>query len=147
TIDLGEDNDLHPQGKREIGRRLALLAAHEKGCSDVEYSGPVIRKFMCVKEGDTAQITLDMEHTGNGLEIREANGKGADLKVTDFCIVDDRNNMLRADVSVIHNKIILKVPGLEHSVKEIRYCYSQTNSGALIYNSEGLPMSPGIYAM
>ena len=147
TIDLGEDNDLHPQGKREIGRRLALLAAHEKGCSDAEYSGPVIRKFMCVKEGDTVCITLDMEHTGNGLKIREANGKGSDLKVVDFIVVDVMNNMIRADADIEGNRIILKVPGLKHSVKEIRYCYSQTNNGALIYNSEGLPMSPGIYVM
>ena len=55
--------------------------------------------------------------------------------------------MIKADVTVKEDKLILDVPGLDRSVKEIRYCYSQTNSGALIYNSEGLPMSPGIYKL
>ena len=104
-----------------------------------------IKKFMCVKKGDMAEITLNMSDTGDGLIVREANGKGRDKEVTDLFVVDDCGNKLKADVNVTKDKLILKVAGLEHSVREIRYCYSQTNSGALIYNSEGLPMSPGRY--
>jgi sialate O-acetylesterase len=145
TIDLGEDNDLHPQRKREIGRRLALLAARYACDADVVCFGPVIKKFMCVKKNDTAEITLNMDHTGEGLEARSANGKGRDGKVTDFIVVDDAGNKYETDVTVMKDKIVLNVASLNRSVKEIRYCYSQTNSGSLIYNSEGLPMSPGIY--
>lgn len=147
TIDLGEDNDLHPQGKRELGRRLALLAAHYRCGLDIEYSGPRIERTMCVKKEGGIEITLDMSHTGSGMETREANGRGSDGVVTDFVVMDDMGIMRPATVSVYKDKIILFVQDLLHTVKEIRYCYSQTNSGALIYNSEGLPMSPGIYEM
>lgn len=147
TIDLGEDNDLHPQGKRELGRRLALLAAHYRCGKDVEYSGPRIEKSMCVKRDKSIEITLSMSHVGNGMETRAANGRGDDGIVRDFRIVDDAGNIMPADVTVHKDRLILNVCGLDRTIKEIRYCYSQTNSGALIYNSEGLPMSPGIYEM
>ncbi|MBR5766534.1 MAG: hypothetical protein IKX95_07125, partial [Lachnospiraceae bacterium] len=143
AIDLGEDNDLHPQNKKELGRRLALLAAHDRCGKDVECYGPKIEKFVCVKEGKGAVITLNMSHTGDGMETREANGKGG--AVTDMYIKDEDGSILKADVTVMKDKLILSVPKLSRSVKEIRYCYAQTNSGALIYNSEGLPLSPGIY--
>lgn len=147
TIDLGEDNDLHPQGKRELGRRLALLAAHFRCSMDVEYTGPCIEKSMCVKKDDSVEITLDMSHVGEGMITREVNTRGADGIVTDFMVVDDSGNLRSADVTVLKDKLVLSVKDLDHTIKEIRYCYSQTNSGALIYNSEGLPMSPGIYEM
>lgn len=145
TIDLGEDNDLHPQNKKEIGRRLALLAAHDVCGMDIFCHGPAIKKCVCVKDGNNAEITLNMTDTGDGLTAREANGRGGDI--TDFMIVDDMGNKLDTEVKVLKDKLVLKVKGLEHSVKEIRYCYSQTNSGALIYNSQGLPLSPGRYML
>jgi hypothetical protein len=88
-----------------------------------------------------------MSDTGDGLEAGAANGRGHDGKVTDFVLVDDIGNSFNAEVELHKDKLTLKVRGLEHSVKEIRYCYAQTNSGALIYNSTGLPMSPGIYRL
>ena len=147
AIDLGEDNDLHPQNKKELGRRLALLAAHDRCGKDVECYGPKIEKFVCVKEGEGAVITLNMSHTGDGMETREANGRGSDGVVRDMYIKDDKGNILPADVTVLKDKLVLNIDSLEHSVKEIRYCYAQSNSGALIYNSEGLPLSPGIYRL
>ena len=147
TIDLGEDNDLHPQGKRELGRRLALLAAHYRCGMDVEYSGPRIEKFMCVKKDGDVEITLNMSHVGDGMQTREVNGRGSDGIVTDFRIVDDAGNNKPADVTVLKDRLVLSVKDTDRTIKEIRYCYSQTNSGALIYNSDGLPMSPGIYRL
>jgi sialate O-acetylesterase len=147
SIDLGEDNDLHPQNKKEMGRRLALLAAHDKCGKDVLCHGPSIKKFVCVKKGDAAEITLNMTDTGDGLEARTVNGRGSDGKVTDLVIIDDMGNKSYPEVTVMKDRLILIVGGLEHSVKEIRYCYSQTNTGALIYNSAGLPMSPGRYVL
>lgn len=145
TIDLGEDNDLHPQGKRELGRRLALLAAHYRCGMDVEFTGPRIEKSMCVKKGEGVEITLNMSHTGSGMEAREVNGRGIDGVVTDFYVTDDEGSIKNAEVTVHKDKLILNVKDSSHTIKEIRYCYAQSNSGALIYNSEGLPMSPGIY--
>lgn len=59
SIDLGEDNDLHPQNKKDMGRRLALLAAHDVCGMDVACHGPSIKKFMCVKIKADTEVTKD----------------------------------------------------------------------------------------
>ena len=51
TMDLGEDNDLHPHGKMEIGRRLALLAAHDLYGNEAECTGPVPVRAEVTDEG------------------------------------------------------------------------------------------------
>ncbi|MCR5421827.1 MAG: sialate O-acetylesterase [Lachnospiraceae bacterium] len=145
TIDLGEDNDLHPQGKKELGRRLALMTAHYCWDNNIECFGPEIKKIMCSVNNDEAEIIISMDHTGEKLLVREANGKGSDGVVKDFEVIDEAGNCLPAQVKVHKDRIILVINGLKYSVKEIRYCYSFTNKGALIYNSDGLPMSPGLY--
>ena len=144
TIDLGEDNDLHPQGKKELGRRLALLAAKHNCKMDIQCHGPVIKKLMCVKKGEGVEMTLIMDNTGAGMETRSANGRGSDGKVTDFIVYGCDGRSYRADVTVLKDRLLLYA-ATDRTVNEIRYCYAQTNSGALIYNSDGLPMSPGIY--
>ena len=147
TIDLGEDNDLHPQGKRELGRRLALLAANKCCGQSVECYGPKPEKTFVVKKGDGVELTIDMSHSGTGLVAKPANDKGADGVITDFVVATDDGQLHAASVSLNKNQVILNVPNVNRTIVEVRYCYAHTNSGALIYNSDGLPMSPGIYTI
>ena len=66
VIDLGEDNDLHPHEKKEIGRRLALAAGHLTGTSKEEYTGPEPVNFD-FEEGETgAYVKIRLSH-GEGL--------------------------------------------------------------------------------
>lgn len=61
TMDLGEDNDLHPHGKMEIGRRLALLAAHDLYGRECECTGPVPLRAELAAESEgkgTEGVTL-----------------------------------------------------------------------------------------
>ncbi len=39
-------------------------------------------------------------------------------------------------------KILLACEDMKEKPEEVRYCYRDTNSGALVYNAYGLPMSP-----
>jgi sialate O-acetylesterase len=65
TIDIGEENDVHPKNKREVGHRLALAVLAKVYGKDVDYSGPIFRT-MRVEKG-LARIWFD--HVNMGLVI------------------------------------------------------------------------------
>ncbi len=137
AIDLGEDNDLHPTGKKEIGRRLALLAAAERFGSREETSGPVVER---VEAGRDGRVFLYFSH-GTGIHAED---KGRGGKVSDFVVIDWDDGRYPATVEEIDpsaRRIQLKVwPGLR--VREVRYIDSNTYKGALICGGTGLPMAP-----
>ncbi|HLG39025.1 MAG TPA: sialate O-acetylesterase, partial [Chitinophagaceae bacterium] len=64
AIDLGEWNDIHPDNKKDVGERLALIA--EKivyGEKDIVYSGPVYQSSVIAGN----KITISFSHIGSGL--------------------------------------------------------------------------------
>ena len=147
NMDLGEDNDLHPTGKRRVGKRLALWAAHIKYGYPGEYTGPVpVNAKVSAsgwKRGSQVQITLDH---ADGLVARDI-GKGS--VVRDFAVVDDKGICHEAEPEIIcakapsqEAKIILKTTLKADKIKKVRYLVSYTYSGAIIYNKANLPMGP-----
>ncbi len=67
TMDLGEDNDLHPHGKEQIGRRLALLAAADVYDMDLECTGPVPERAELCEEEETKAPGSDPAKASGGL--------------------------------------------------------------------------------
>ena len=70
-IDIGEAEDIHPQNKQEVGRRLALWARHYGG-EKLVYSGPLYASHSI--EGNVVRIRFN--HTGSELKTPD----GAPLK-------------------------------------------------------------------
>lgn len=142
AIDLGEDNDLHPVGKKDVGFRLAMQVASMLYGLEVECSGPQIRevKSQCTnKEQGEYVITLVCEEcTGGMYAFSREKGKFVD----DIEVIDETGNSYRVKVTLEENKIILNCGGILEKPLAVRYCYSNTNKGALIYNRAGFPMSP-----
>lgn len=49
-IDIGEENDIHPRNKQDVGKRLALHALHnDYGYNSIVCTGPI---FQSVKESE-----------------------------------------------------------------------------------------------
>ncbi len=164
AMDLGEDNDLHPHGKRLIGRRLALMAAHDVYGKDVEYTGPVpVRADGASWERDHS-VTVMLTHAAGlyadscdkGSAVMDAELAFADGKVYPAEVIlaeagEDTQSFLDAraedtagkeipDTAVIRF-VCSAFPEGEKPV-QVRYAYHSTMTGALIRNAAGLPMTP-----
>lgn len=138
TIDLGEDNDLHPQNKKELGRRLAALCASERYGLPIEGQGPVVVAQKLTKTENGVRIILTCEHADGMYAFSEDKG----MQITDFEIVDAAGDCHTADVKLLPGELVLEAAGLQGEAAQIRYCYRTSNTGALIYNEAGFPMSP-----
>jgi sialate O-acetylesterase len=146
TMDVGEDNDLHPTMKEPIGLRLAVYAARLRYGYGGEYTGPEPESATVLDYSkDTGDINkkvttieLAMTHCA-GLHIK-ALDKGDEIK--DFLVVSYDGTVSDASASVSGEKIILQTSARAGSIREIRYLDSYTYKGAMIYNSAGFPMGP-----
>ena len=138
SMDLGEDNDLHPHGKKRIGERLADQALHMVYGSKEEYTGPSPERHLITETESGSRIEIVLSHA-EGLGVSSMD-KGDEL--LDFSVVDRIGREIDAEASVKDHSILLytALPGKD--IKEIRYLYKDTNQGGLVYNSAGFPMSP-----
>ena len=132
TADIVDDpNDIHPQNKAEVGRRLALWAltrtyGYKKS---LIYSGPLYRSMRVEDE----KIRLFFDHIGNGLI---ANG----ATLTDFTIAGQDRRFVKATAIIEANSVIVCSTDIKNPVA-VRYGWSNTPHASL-FNKEGLPASP-----
>lgn len=151
AIDLGEDNDLHPLNKEGIGYRLAMQAAAKLYGLRIECSGPQVEKVSAERilsagaqerqegpEQTIWQITLHCKNASGLYACSE--DKGTEIK--DFELMDEKERLFAVRAVVVENDVVLKCDEPLEQIREIRYCYHNTNRGALLYNADGFPMSP-----
>lgn len=145
AIDLGEDNDLHPLNKKEIGRRLALLAAKKLYGMDLACEGPLIDCIEVRGENNETGFKVEIACTncGSGLYT---DGKDKSSAILDFELGTENETgelqWLQAQAELKDEKIILQSTESGQRPVAVRYCFANTNKGALIYNGSGFPMSP-----
>ncbi|MCX6221417.1 MAG: beta galactosidase jelly roll domain-containing protein [Bacteroidia bacterium] len=132
NIDLGEWNDVHPQNKEDVGKRLALaaekLAYYDK---NVVASGPIY-KSMSIKGN---KIELTFTDCGSGLIAKD----GKALK--QFAIAGVDKKFVWAQAKIEGNKVVVWNEAISKPVS-VRYAWADNPAGANLYNAEGLPASP-----
>lgn len=144
TMDLGEDNDLHPHGKQEIGRRLALAADHLVYGRDVEYTGPVpqqVTLVFCDERG--CAVRLAMTHA-EGL-FADSYDKGAEIR--DLELVDAAGGIWPCTAAIDGETLLVTAAGLHEVPASLRYAYHDIMHGALVYNGARLPMTPFVLSV
>ena len=131
AIDLGEENDIHPPNKKDVGIRLALGAQKVAYHDDkVAFSGPVY-KTMEVK-GD--KVLLAFDHTGKGLTA-----KAGSLK--QFAIAGADKRFVWASAKIEGDKVVVWSKEVPAPVA-VRYAWADNPAGCSLYNADGLPASP-----
>jgi len=136
AIDLGEEDNIHPRDKTQIGNRLSALALkhvyHRKGQPDF----PELEKIKIKAEG----VELVFSNCGKGLT-------GTGKPVPHFELAGADNLFLPAEASVIsRRKILVKPGGIQADY--IRYGWKSFPKPAVsVYNSDGFPLGPFIESL
>jgi sialate O-acetylesterase len=130
TIDIGEEHNLHPPNKQELGRRLALAARANVYGEEVAWSGPVFSTHKI--EGD--KVVLTFKQLNGGLVIKN----GDVLK--GFAIAGADKKFVWADAKIEDDKVVAHSNEVPNPVS-VRYAWAD-NPDCNLYNKAGLPASP-----
>jgi sialate O-acetylesterase len=126
-MDIGEEKDIHPHNKQDVGKRLALLALDKDYEFDIISSGPLYKNHQTFPN----YIDIDFENKGSGLM-----SKGV---LKDFEIAGDDMIYKTAKAEIIDNKIRVSSNKVKYP-KHARYGWKNWTVGTL-FNKEGLPAS------
>ena len=87
-------------------------------------------------------VRIVLSHVTEGI-YAHLSGKGSQIR--DFELIDSQGKAYPAAVLLKEDCIELSCSDLAEAPVQVRYCYKNTSSGALIFNGTGLPMSPFVW--
>ncbi len=126
-LDIGEEYDIHPENKKDVGERLSLHALKNEYNFDLIANGPLYKSH--VRKGSRIEVSFDYV----------ADGLVSDGPLTGFEIAGNDGVFYPAKALITDDKIIVfskKVMSPAH----VRYGWKNWFVGTL-FNSEGLPAS------
>ena len=129
TINTNDGWNLHPQGKHDIGHRLALLARHDVYKESVTGRGPVFKSA----KSDGARLIVTFDTAGSALSTGDAPLHG-------FAIAGKDGVYQTADGIIDGDSVILTSPLVPEPVT-VRYAWAGTPCSTL-ENLAGLPAAP-----
>jgi sialate O-acetylesterase len=129
TIDIGDENDIHPRNKLDVGRRLAAWALAGTYGEKVIPSGPLFDRFTV--EGDRVRIRFK-----HGVGLKTSDGG----PVKGFAIAGEDRRFVWADARIDGDAVVVSSPKVLKPVA-VRYGWAD-NPIANLYNGAGLPASP-----
>ena len=129
TLDIGENHDIHPSNKHDVGYRFSLLALNRTYNINQIDTGPVLDKAVVKND----KIRLYFKSTGSGIFLEHGKNNEFEISGSDGvfykALVTDSTHY----VDVYSEKVL--------KPKFVRYAWSDTSSSS-IFNSVGLPASP-----
>ncbi len=132
TIDLGEQNDIHPVRKREVGSRLARAARHVIYGETIAPSGPV--PLTARREPGRITVTFgDVE--GRLITYSSAQAIGFEL------CGSARESCRFVSANVDANRVILPLASGDAQATRVRFCWGDSPLCNLS-DGTGLPVGP-----
>lgn len=133
TYDISNGKDLHPLNKKDVGKRLALLALKNDYGKNIVASGPVYKNMQI----ESGQIKLEFENANDGLFAKD-NKYGY---LQGFMIAGKDQQFKWAKGSVRGNSVIVWNDEVPDPVA-VRYAWTDDNTEANLVNKQGLPAVP-----
>jgi sialate O-acetylesterase len=130
TVDIGNANDVHPQNKEEVGRRLSLWALGSVYGKQVPaISGPLPASH----EIKGSEVIVNFQHTNGGLVAEAGELKG-------FAVAGVDQQWHPAQAQITGSQVIVSCAAVKRPVA-LRYAW-QDNPDCNLFNGAGLPASP-----
>jgi len=134
AIDIGDEADIHPRNKQDVGKRLAALALRNDYGQKVFATGPTLKSAR--RLGNT--LVVELANTGGELKTK------GDL-TNAFIVAGEDKKWAWAQIVSIQNKrnstrLVLTAPDIANPVA-VRFGWANFPLGHL-YNKAGLPAAP-----
>lgn len=129
TLDIGNNTNIHPANKQDVGSRLAGLALSNDYGKNIVASGPLYKSHFIKRKN----IFIEFDFVGTGLMIK-------DSKLSGFEIAGADKKFVAAKAKIVGDKIKVCAKGISKP-KYVRYAWRDTSKASL-FNKEGLPASP-----
>jgi sialate O-acetylesterase len=126
TMDIGDNTNIHPSNKQDVGKRLAGLALANDYGKNITASGPLYKRHFVKRKS----IVIEFDFIGSGLST-----KGSTL--VGFEIAGADKKFVPADAKIKNNKVIVCAKGISKP-KYVRYAWRDTSEASL-FNKEGFP--------
>lgn len=131
TIDLGEDGNLHPRSKKDIGLRLARIALARDYGVQMAYQSPSYRSMQI--EG--SKIILTFENVS--MRLRAIDGG----PLRGFAIAGEDRKFVWANATVNQNGTITVSSDKVPNPVAVRYAWAE-NPVTNVYDNARLPLTP-----
>jgi len=130
TTDLGAPDNIHPQQKQEVGRRLSLLARKFIYGENITAQSPT--PLSATRHAKA--VTVIFDNIGKGLEVREWE------RAVGFTLCEEADQCSFVDGYVSGNTV--KLDASKHpKATSVRFCWADSPMCNLV-NSDGLPATP-----
>lgn len=129
TTDIGDADDVHPDNKTEVGRRLAVLALGLVYRKNIVCSGPIFQS--CHPEGPRLRVRF--QHASG---LKSGDGKPLNW----FTLAGDDRAFVRADAAIDGDTVVVSSSSVPKPVA-VRFAWADTPDPNLV-NQAGLPASP-----
>lgn len=133
AIDIGEADNIHPQNKQEVGRRLALAALKTVyGKEDIKALSPAYESHI-IKDN---KVIIKFKDVGTGLIAKN------DKPLSGFTIAGEDKKFKNAKAEIISENEVAVWNEEVPEPKAVRYAWANNPQSANLYNKEGLPAFP-----
>lgn len=129
TIDVGDEQDIHPRRKQPVGARLALAARGVAYGENIEFSGPIYDSMSVADD----KVRLRFKHTGSGLVA-----KGG--RLVGFTVAGEDRKFHPARAAIEGDTVVVSSDQVQKPVA-LRYAWLPYPQGNL-WNLDSLPASP-----
>jgi len=139
-IDIGEERDIHPRNKQDVGKRLAQWALAKDYGKKIVPCGPMYKSHR-VADG---AVVIEFDHVGGGLIAGKKTGLDpvAEVdKLERFAIAGEDKKWVWATAKIDGSTVVVSSDEVAEPVA-VRYAYSANPKGNKLYNKEGIPASP-----